>query len=58
MNLESVAKSLDDKFQSTVSVLHAILCPISKLSQTLQSPDRNFVDAHNYTTESAHISVE
>ena len=46
MNLDSVAKSLDDKFQSIVSVVHAILCPISKLSQALQSPHLNLVDAH------------
>ena len=45
MNLDSVAKRLDDKFQSTVSVLYAILCPISELSQALQSPDLNLVDA-------------
>lgn len=48
MGLEELANSLDSRFQATVSVLYAVLCPISELSQALQSPELNLLGAHDH----------
>ena len=48
MGLEELANSLDSRFQVTVSVLYAVLCPISELSQALQSPELNLLDAEDH----------
>lgn len=48
MGLESISETLDAKFQATVSTLYAILCPISELSQALQSPVLNLVGAQKH----------
>ena len=47
MGLESLASTLDSRFQATVSALYSILCPISDLSQALQTPDLNLLGAQN-----------
>ena len=47
MEMGAVAKSLDTRFEATVSVLYAILCPISDLSQALQSPELNLLAAQH-----------
>ena len=44
MELDVLVNSLDT-FQATVAALYAILCPISDLSQALQSPDLKLLDA-------------
>src|SRR3977135_3425658 len=48
MEMGAVAKSLDTRFEATVSVLYAILCPISDLSQALQSPELNLLAAQQH----------
>jgi hypothetical protein len=46
MGLPGIAKSLNNRFQATVSILYKIMCPISELSQALQSPEFTLLDAH------------
>lgn len=48
MGLDVVANSLDGKFEATVSALYTILCPISDLSQTLQTPELNLLGAQHH----------
>lgn len=48
MGLEAVAYSLDARFHATVSALYTIMCPISDLSQALQSPDLNLIGAQQH----------
>ena len=45
MGLDVIANSLDGRFQTTVAALYSLLCPISDLSQALQSPELNLIDA-------------
>ena len=48
MGLGELAGSLDSRFKATVSVLYTVLCPISELSQTLQSPELNLLGAQDH----------
>lgn len=48
MGLSELAGCLDSRFQATVSVLYTVLCPISELSQTLQSPELNLLGAQDH----------
>ena len=48
MGLDALANSLDSRFQATVSVLYTVLCPISELSQALQSPELNLLGAQDH----------
>jgi hypothetical protein len=48
MGLDGLANSLDSRFQATVSVLYTVLCPISELSQALQSPELNLLGAQDH----------
>jgi hypothetical protein len=48
MGLGELADSLDSRFQATVSVLYTVLCPISELSQALQSPELNLLGAQDH----------
>lgn len=48
MKLETIAESLDARFEATVSALYTILCPISDLSQALQSPELNLLGAQQH----------
>jgi hypothetical protein len=48
MGLGELENSLDSRFSATVSVLHTIMCPISELSQALQSPELNLLGAQDF----------